>query len=189
MNKKDAARPQARPLHQRRPGIPRGQGPELPAPRGHREDHPRLPQPAASGRAPATPAACRSSEIEAEDFNCNIRRYVDNAPPPEPHDVRAHLHGGVPGGGDRRPGSTSGPTTPACASAAFVPATAKTTTLYLDFAPDVTDRRALAESSRATQASPRPTHAFSKPWKPGGRSTSRSRGPRPDRTASKRQRL
>ena len=36
------------------------------------------------------------SEIAAEDFNCNIRRYVDNAPPPEPHDVRAHLHGGVP---------------------------------------------------------------------------------------------
>ena len=36
------------------------------------------------------------TEIEAEDFNCNIRRYVDNAPPPEPHDVRAHLHGGVP---------------------------------------------------------------------------------------------
>ncbi len=35
-------------------------------------------------------------EIKAEDFNCNIRRYVDNAPPPEPHDVRAHLHGGVP---------------------------------------------------------------------------------------------
>lgn len=36
------------------------------------------------------------SEIRAEDYNCNIRRYVDNAPPPEPHDVRAHLHGGVP---------------------------------------------------------------------------------------------
>jgi len=36
------------------------------------------------------------SEIETEDYNCNIRRYVDNAPPPEPHDVRAHLHGGVP---------------------------------------------------------------------------------------------
>ncbi|MCS6305274.1 MAG: N-6 DNA methylase [Nitrospira sp.] len=35
-------------------------------------------------------------EIETEDFNCNIRRYVDNAPPSEPHDVRAHLHGGVP---------------------------------------------------------------------------------------------
>ncbi|MGS0757398.1 hypothetical protein ACVBEH_23815, partial [Roseateles sp. GG27B] len=36
------------------------------------------------------------AEIQAEDFNCNIRRYVDNAPPPEPHDVRAHLQGGVP---------------------------------------------------------------------------------------------
>lgn len=33
---------------------------------------------------------------EANDFNLNIRRYVDNSPPPEPHDVRAHLVGGVP---------------------------------------------------------------------------------------------
>ena len=30
------------------------------------------------------------------EFNCNIRRYADNSPPPEPQDVRAHLHGGVP---------------------------------------------------------------------------------------------
>jgi type I restriction enzyme M protein len=37
-----------------------------------------------------------AKEIEAEEYNCNIRRYVDNAPPPEPHDVRAHLYGGVP---------------------------------------------------------------------------------------------
>lgn len=36
------------------------------------------------------------SEIKGEDYNCNIRRYVDNAPPPEPQDVRAHIHGGVP---------------------------------------------------------------------------------------------
>ncbi len=36
------------------------------------------------------------SELEHEDFNLNIRRYVDNSPPPEPHDVRTHLHGGVP---------------------------------------------------------------------------------------------
>ena len=36
------------------------------------------------------------SELEKEDFNLNIRRYVDNSPPPEPHDVRAHLHGGIP---------------------------------------------------------------------------------------------
>lgn len=35
-------------------------------------------------------------ELAQEEFNCNIRRYVDNSPPPEPHDVRAHLHGGIP---------------------------------------------------------------------------------------------
>jgi len=33
---------------------------------------------------------------EANDFNLNIRRYVDNSPQPDPQDVRAHLVGGVP---------------------------------------------------------------------------------------------
>ena len=37
-----------------------------------------------------------AKELADNDFNCNIRRYADNAPPPEPQDVRAHLHGGVP---------------------------------------------------------------------------------------------
>ena len=32
----------------------------------------------------------------ANDFNLNVRRYVDNSPLPEPHDVRAHLAGGIP---------------------------------------------------------------------------------------------
>ncbi|WP_240449992.1 class I SAM-dependent DNA methyltransferase [Streptomyces sp. S1] len=36
------------------------------------------------------------AELEENDYNLNIRRYVDNTPPPEPQDVRAHLHGGVP---------------------------------------------------------------------------------------------
>jgi type I restriction enzyme M protein len=45
---------------------------------------------------PAYARKVPKDEIAAEDYNCNIRRYVDNAPPPEPHDVRAHLHGGVP---------------------------------------------------------------------------------------------
>ncbi len=36
------------------------------------------------------------AELKDNDDNLNIRRYADNAPPPEPHDVRAHLHGGVP---------------------------------------------------------------------------------------------
>lgn len=30
------------------------------------------------------------------DYDLNIRRYVDNTQPPEPHDVRAHLKGGIP---------------------------------------------------------------------------------------------
>jgi type I restriction enzyme M protein len=36
------------------------------------------------------------AEIEKEDFNLNIRRYIDNTPPPTPHDVKAHLRGGIP---------------------------------------------------------------------------------------------
>jgi type I restriction enzyme M protein len=35
-------------------------------------------------------------ELKREEFNLNIRRYVDNSPPPEPHDVKAHLFGGIP---------------------------------------------------------------------------------------------
>ena len=52
-----------------------------------------------AGNAGAVPMYARKvpvEEIAAEEYNCNIRRYVDNAPPAEPHDVRAHLHGGVP---------------------------------------------------------------------------------------------
>ncbi len=36
------------------------------------------------------------AELEQEDFNFNIRRYVDNSPPAEPQDVHAHLYGGIP---------------------------------------------------------------------------------------------
>ncbi|MEL6408078.1 MAG: class I SAM-dependent DNA methyltransferase [Chloroflexota bacterium] len=41
-------------------------------------------------------AVVSREEIAANDYNLNIRRYADNAPPPEPHDVRAHLQGGIP---------------------------------------------------------------------------------------------
>ncbi|KAF2961352.1 type I restriction-modification system subunit M [Fervidobacterium sp. 2310opik-2] len=34
-------------------------------------------------------------EIEENDFNLNIRRYVDNSPDPEIEDVHAHLFGGI----------------------------------------------------------------------------------------------
>jgi len=36
------------------------------------------------------------TEIKANDFNLNIRLYVDNSPDPEIQDVKAHLSGGIP---------------------------------------------------------------------------------------------
>ena len=35
-------------------------------------------------------------ELETEDFNCNIRRYVDNSEAPTPQNVMAHINGGIP---------------------------------------------------------------------------------------------
>jgi type I restriction enzyme M protein len=45
---------------------------------------------------PAFAKIVTHDELAENDYNLNIRRYADNAPPPEPHDVRAHLIGGVP---------------------------------------------------------------------------------------------
>ena len=99
----------------------------------------------AGGKQDALPGYARRvpvEEIEAEGFNCNIRRYVDNAPPPEPHDVRAHLHGGVP---KREIDALEHfwSNYPDLRARCFRPRPG--TDLYLDFAPEVTDRRALAE--------------------------------------------
>jgi type I restriction enzyme M protein len=109
------------------------------------------------------------SEIAAEDYNCNIRRYVDNAPPPEPHDVRAHMHGGVPvteiealarfwlhypGLRERcfvsRPHvgwvSPQGVSQQVREDASvYAVLTRSTGSAYADFAPAITDRRAIAK--------------------------------------------
>jgi type I restriction enzyme M protein len=45
---------------------------------------------------PGYAAIISHDELLANGVDLNIRRYADNAPPPEPHDVRAHLFGGVP---------------------------------------------------------------------------------------------
>ena len=103
------------------------------------------------------------SEIVAEDYNCNIRRYVDNAPPPEPHDVRAHLHGGVPIAeidalahfwhnypGLRESCFVPRPPSPAGAGATQLPSPAGGRGIegegatYADFSPALTDKRAIA---------------------------------------------
>ena len=45
---------------------------------------------------PGFSAIVDTATLKANGYHLNIRRYADNAPPPEPHDVRAHLLGGVP---------------------------------------------------------------------------------------------
>lgn len=80
------------------------------------------------------------AEIVAEDYNCNIRRYVDNAPPPEPHDFRAHLHGGVPKV-EVENLSHFWQNYMQLKDDLFVARDAN----YLDFAPVITDKRAIAE--------------------------------------------
>lgn len=35
-------------------------------------------------------------EIKEKEFTLNVRSYIDNTPPPEPEDVKAHLIGGIP---------------------------------------------------------------------------------------------
>lgn len=88
----------------------------------------------------------------ANDFNLNIRRYVDNSPPPEPHDVRAHLLGGVPVAEvtDHRP---------LFEALGFKPehafAERKGTAKYYDFAPALLERatiRPLVENDPGVQA-------------------------------------
>jgi len=82
------------------------------------------------------------TEIADEDYNCNIRRYVDNAPPPEPHDVRAHLHGGVPIA-EIDALEHFWTNYPDLHARVFQPR--QHDTVYADFRPEVADRRTLAE--------------------------------------------
>jgi type I restriction enzyme M protein len=48
------------------------------------------------GDIPAFAKVVTRAELAENGDNLNIRRYVDTTPPPEPQDVRAHVHGGIP---------------------------------------------------------------------------------------------
>ncbi|MCK2045888.1 restriction endonuclease subunit M [Chromohalobacter japonicus] len=53
----------------------------------------------AAGKGQDVPGFATTVSVETlrdNGYNLNIRRYADNAPPPEPHDVHAHLVGGIP---------------------------------------------------------------------------------------------
>ena len=99
----------------------------------------------------------------ANDWNLNIRRYVDNSPPPEPHDVRAHLLGGVPVAEveAQRPLFEALGFDPATPSSALYSSPRKRGEgwgegeCYFDFAPSLTDRsaiRPLVENDPGVQA-------------------------------------
>lgn len=82
-----------------------------------------------------------NEELAANDYNCNIRRYADNTPPPELNDVRAHLLGGVP----RRELDASMPLLMAHGCDPFAAILTPRTAEYAEFAPFLTERRQIRE--------------------------------------------
>jgi type I restriction enzyme M protein len=116
------------------------------------------------GDIPAFAKVVPRQELAENDDNLNIRRYVDTTPPPEPQDVRAHLHGGVP-------------TAEVEAKAElFTTHGLDTTELlierdadYLDFSPAITTKRRLKElietSAGVIQAETAVTQTIESWWK------------------------
>lgn len=89
---------------------------------------------------PGYAAVVTAEELAANDFNCNVRRYADNAPPPESHDVRAHLLGGVPRAEVRARNSLF-------EAHGLDPMVlfAERDGCYLDFSPELEERRSIRE--------------------------------------------
>jgi len=87
---------------------------------------------------PAFAAVVTHKVLAENEYNLNIRRYADNAPPPEPHDVRAHLLGGVPRSEIEAHGALF-KTYGFDAKAVLVDRDER----YFDFAPAVTDKAAI----------------------------------------------
>ena len=100
-------------------------------------------------------------DLAVNDDNLNIRRYADNAPPPEPQDVRAHLHGGVP----RAEVDSKAPLFTAhgfSAERIFVPRD----DAYLDFSPGISkvDLKARVTTNEGVQAREAELHAALDRW-------------------------
>ena len=87
---------------------------------------------------PAFATIVTHAQLAENDCNLNIRRYADNAPPPEPHDVRAHLLGGVPK-------AEIAAKAELFAAHGFDPNRifVRRDDRYLDFAPEITDEKQL----------------------------------------------
>ncbi|MVN85308.1 N-6 DNA methylase [Deinococcus sp. HMF7620] len=81
-------------------------------------------------------------ELRDNDDNLNIRRYADNTPAPEPHDVRAHLQGGVP---RREVEAQQGLFASHGFDVTVVFPPTESTETYLHFAPYITSRQHLRQ--------------------------------------------
>ena len=92
----------------------------------------------AYAEVPGFSAIVENATLKANEYNLNIRRYADNAPPPEPHDVRAHLLGGVPK-------AEIAARTPLFAAHGFDPldVLVERDAAYLDFCADIASKPAL----------------------------------------------
>jgi type I restriction enzyme M protein len=91
-------------------------------------------------------------------------------PPPEPHDVRAHLHGGVPVA-EIEALAHYWTNYPGLRERCFRPRAGDP--LYADFTPAVTDRLALAELVKTDPAWRQRRGDFWRRWKSGGKKTCR----------------
>ncbi len=113
---------------------------------------------------PGYAAVVSKADLEQNDWNLNIRRYADNAPPPEPHDVRAHLVGGVPKSevADKQALFAAHGFDP---MTVFVERDAK----YYDFAPDIKDpaelRQRVETADGVKRQETRMRSAFDKWWR------------------------
>ncbi len=87
---------------------------------------------------PGFAAVVSREDLASNDYNLNIRRFSDNAPLPEPHDVRAHLLGGIPKAEVEAKKALF-------AAHGFDPKTAfvKRDAGYLDFRPEIADKAAI----------------------------------------------
>jgi len=112
--------------------------------------------------------------LKDNDWNLNIRRYADNAPTPEPQDVRAHLYGGIPKAEVSPPDATVQPRRATKADLLAAHGLAvhdifqERDAAYYDFVSTLNERRAiktLLSNSPAIQAQEQRLHdAFSSWW-------------------------
>ncbi len=75
-------------------GYHQGRQQEPPARSGHPQDRGRIQPRIDSARN--TPAWSASTEIEKNDYNLNLPRYIDSSEPEDKQDIAGHLQGGIP---------------------------------------------------------------------------------------------